>query len=105
MTTETKNPWDEEPTPLCEKAAMDGYYWTDQGSRVELFPDDYERASNGEVVFIDFAQDLERRLRRSLKLVDSLRIDVMHGTHGSDWDIDPEALELSLLEIEEVLTP
>ena len=92
-----KNPWDDEPTPLCEKAAMDGYYWTDQGSRVELVPNDYKRANNGEVVFIDFAQDLERRIRHALKLVNSLRIDAMND------ELDCECTEQRLSDIEEVL--
>ena len=92
-----KNPWDDEPTPLCEKAAMDGYYWTDQGSRVELVPNDYKRANNGEVVFIDFAQDLERRIRRAMKLVNSLRIDAECG------DFDETDLERRLGELEETL--
>ena len=96
-TNNQKPPWADEPTPLCEKAAMDGYYWTDQGSRVELLPCDYKRASNGEVVFIDFAQDLERRIRRAMKLVNSLRIDAECG------DFDETDLERRLGELEETL--
>ena len=92
-----KNPWDDEPTPLCEKAAMDGYYWTDQGSRVELLPCDYKRASNGEVVFIDVAQDLERRLRYAAKIVGRLRADSDCGDFGV------EDLEKRLGELEDVL--
>ena len=97
-----KNPWDEEPTPLCEKAAMDGYYWTDQGSRVELVPNDYKRANNGEVVFVDFARDLERRLRHAWKLVNGLRIDCMYVDPLRD-QLDPEIIEQQLAQIEEVL--
>lgn len=98
-----KYPWSDEPTPLCEKASMDGCYWTDQGSRIELVPSDYKRASNGEVVFIDVAQDLERRLRYASRLLGTIRIDCM--LDGPDGTLDPELLEQRLGELEETLAP
>lgn len=97
--SDKKKPWADEPTPLCEKAAMDGHYFTDQGSCIELRPCDYKLASNGEVVFIDVAQDLEKRLRHALKLVNGLRIDAMHD------ELDCELTEQRLGDIEEVLAP
>lgn len=97
--SDKKKPWADEPTPLCEKAAMDGRYFTDQGSCIELRPCDYKLASNGEVVFIDVAQGLERRLRHAWKLVNSMRIDAECG------DFDLVDLEQRLADIEEVLTP
>lgn len=72
--SESKKSWADEPTPLCEKAAVDG-----------------------EVAFIDAARDLERRLRHAWKLVNSLRIDAMHG------ELDCECAEQRLADIEEVL--
>ena len=92
-----KKPWAQEPTPICDKNARDGCYWTDQGSRIELLPGDYKRAANGEVVLFDVAQDLERRLRHALKLVNSLRIDVMHDDEAN------YILDERLSAIEEVL--
>lgn len=103
MNKKPKAAWDDEPTPLCEKAAMDGRYFTDQGSCIELRPCDYKLVSNGEVVFIDVAQNLEKRLRHVLKLVNSLRIDVMHDDEVND--LDTSLLDERLSDIEEVLAP
>ena len=88
MNKKPKAAWDDEPTPLCEKAAMDGRYFTDQGSCTELRPCDYKLVSNGEVVFIDVAQNLEKRLRHALKLVNSLlrRTPSPCGLHNPDRD-------------------
>ena len=72
-----KNPWDEEPTPLCHKAKLSD----DETS----------------VVPAEFAEDLERRLRHAWKLVNSLRIDAMND------ELDCECTEQRLSDIEETL--
>lgn len=79
-----KNPWDEEPTPLCHKAKLSD----DETS----------------VVPAEFAEDLERRLRHAWKLVNSLRID-METDDGPGSFLDPELLDQQLSGIEEILTP
>ena len=85
--------WDDEPTPLCEKAAYD---MGDYGR---------EPRTDGDHVEFDFAADLERRLRHAWKLVNSLRIDAMHDereeSNRSYMDIDE--MEQRLADIEEVL--
>lgn len=72
-----KKPWADEPVPLC-----------DEKTDYNILPTPP-----------DFARDLERRLRRSLKLVNSLRIDAECG------DFDLIDLEQRLTNIEEALTP
>lgn len=85
-----KKPWDDEPTPLCEKTAR--LALTHPGNLIRFVP-------------LDRAQDLERRLRHAWKLVNSLRIDAMHDdreeSNRSYMDIDE--LEQRLADIEEVL--
>ena len=83
-----KYPWDDEPTPLCDRdLRANGVYAQCSPSTLEKFmPPDVPR-------------DLERRLRRALKLVNSLRIDCMHG------ELDHEMEERRLSDIEEILTP
>ena len=81
-TKETKPPWAGEPTPLCDAETSAGRYIGD-----------------GPAVPADFARCLEMRLRRALKLVNSLRIDAECG------DFDLVDLEQRLTNIEEVLTP
>lgn len=75
MTTETKHPWDEEPTPLCDE-------------RVLLYGSDS---------FMSTALEFERRLRHAWKLVNSLRIDAMNG------ELDCELTKQRLADIEEAL--
>ena len=81
-----KYPWDDEPTPLTDAEVK---------RRDDLnFPPDQSYSSDPDA---DFARDLERRLRHALKLVNSLRIDCMHG------ELDCEYIEQRLADIEEVL--
>ena len=77
--------WDQEPTPLCDE---------------EVWLDD----DKSEVIDPEFSRALERRLRHAWKLVNSLRIDIMHA-HGSepDWQPDSELLEQQLADIERAL--
>lgn len=75
--SDKKKPWADEPTPLCDEKTDHNILPTPP----------------------DFARDLERRLRHSLKLVNSLRIDAECG------DFDLVDLEQRLSAIEEVLTP
>ena len=76
-----KKPWADEPSPLCDKNAF--------GMLVPR-PD---------YVYVDFARDLERRLRHALKLVGKLRADSKCG------DFDMDDLEQRLTRIEKTLTP
>ena len=82
MSTPTpKPPWAEEPAPLTE---------------TEIERHDGEDSFQH---YIDFARDLERRLRHALKLVGKLRADSECG------DFDGDDLEQRLARIEETLTP
>ena len=80
-----KKAWADEPTPL---------------TTAEIEKHDGEDSFQH---YIDFAAELEKRLRHAWKLVNSLRIDCMHGAHGDDWQLDPELLEQQLANIEETL--
>ena len=80
----TKPPWAEESSPLTDKNC-----WVLEDDRL---PDEWH-------VRIDFARDLERRLRHALKLVGKLRADSECG------DFDEDDLEQRLARIEETLTP
>ena len=74
-----KSPWSDEPTPL---------------TAAEIEKHDGEDSFQH---YIDFARDLERRLRHAWKLVNSLRIDAMNG------ELDCECTEQRLSDIEETL--
>ena len=81
-----KNPWDEEPTPLCHKAKLSD----DETS----------------VVPAEFAEDLERRLRHAWKLVNSLRIDAMNAQdmdETAEYELGLAEIESRLSDIEETL--
>ena len=81
-----EKPWADEPTPLCDEK--------------EIYHSDIGYSSHAlRYMDIDDARDLERRLRHSLKLVNSLRIDAECG------DFDLVDLEQRLANIEETLTP
>ena len=87
---ETKPPWADEPTPLCGAKTSAGRYIGD-----------------GPAVPANFTRYLKMRLRRALKLVNSLRIDAMHNTDADNvrcW-LGPDELEQRLSYIEEALTP
>ena len=80
----TKKPWDDEPTPLC-----------DEMDEVRTISEPHVHACE----LLLKARDLERRLRHAWKLVNSLRIDLVH--EGAD--ISPSITEQRLADIEEVL--
>ena len=85
-----KKPWADEPTPQTDRnLRANGEYVQGAPGKLEKFMPP------------DFARDLERRLRHALKLVNSLRIDVMHDTEFSD--IGTMDLDGRLGDIEEVL--
>jgi len=84
-----KKPWADEPVPLCDEKLKSAYD---------------EMETRMLVVDAEVARDLERRLRHSLKLVNSLRIDAMHDGGPGNFH-DPELLDERLSDIEEVLTP
>ena len=79
-----KAAWAEEPTPLTE---------------AEIEKHDGEDSFQH---YIDFARDLERRLRHAAKKLGAIRIDCM--LDGTDGELDPELLEQMLGELEEVLS-
>lgn len=81
---DNKKLWAAEPTSLCDQAEV-----------LSWDADDTLVISTDRGV----ARDLERRLRYTLKLVNSLRIDAECG------DFDLVDLEQRLTNIEEVLTP
>ena len=91
MNKKPKAAWDDEPTPLCEK------------ERWQPDDDKARSAKDGciEVVDFDVARDLERRLRRALKLANSLRLDALRT---DDWTMNAADVEQQLRAIEEVLT-
>ena len=76
-----KNPWDDEPTPLC-----------DEMDEVRTISEPHVHA----VELLLKARDLERRLRHACKLVNSLRIDALNG------ELDCEHIKQQLTNIEEV---
>lgn len=82
--SDKKKPWADEPTPLC-----------DEMDEVKTISEPHVHAAE----LLLKARDLERRLRHSLKLVNSLRIDATHD------ELDCELTEQRLSAIEEVLTP
>ena len=86
--SEPKKPWDQEPTPLCDENEVNWSEFDDEG----YTPSGYMRK--------EFAQSLERRLRFALKLINALRIDVMHGDAYAN---ENETIEERLTGIEEVL--
>ena len=86
MTKRPKPAWADEPTPICAKE--------------EVHYSDVCLSSAIDFVDAYVARDLERRLRHALKLVNSLRIDVMSNQGGL---CDPEPIEQQLSAIEEVL--
>ena len=79
-----KKPWADEPVLRCDEKLKSAYD---------------EMETRMLVVDAEVARDLEQRLRHSLKLVNSLRIDAECG------DFDLVDLEQRLTNIEEVLTP
>ena len=91
MNKKPRAAWDNEPTPLCEK------------ERWQPDDDKARSAKDGciEVVDFDVARDLERRLRRALKLANSLRLDALLT---DDWTMNAADVEQQLRAIEEVLT-
>ena len=80
-----KPPWADEPAPLTE---------------TEIERHDGEDSFQH---YIDFARDLERRLRHASRLLATIRVDCM--LDGPDGTLDPELLEQQLTELESVLTP
>ena len=96
-----KKPWDDEPTPLTDGDALDRMYFSDQGSLLTATTS--EKSEYGDYVPVELARKLERKLRHALKLVNSLRIDVMH-VDGKREQLDPELVEQRLSAVEEVLT-
>ena len=81
-----KSPWSDEPTPLCDNAALSD----DETS----------------VVPAEFAEDLERRLRHAWKLVNSLRIDAMNAQdmdETAEYELGLAEIESRLSDIEETL--
>lgn len=96
-----KKPWDDEPTPLTDDEALDRMYFSDQGSLLTATTS--EKSEYGDYVPVELARKLEQKLRHALKLVNSLRIDVMH-VDGKREQLDPELVEQRLSAVEEVLT-
>lgn len=84
-----KEPWADEPTPLCDKDKLRAWDCRD-GEYRYFIPE-------------DLAGDLERRLRHAWKLVNSLRIDAMHMDEAHGPEVDPAILEQQLSVIEGVL--
>ena len=79
-----KKPWNDEPTPLCNKNTRMGL--TQRGVIIDFVP-------------TEVSKDLERRLRHARRLVGKLRADSECG------DFDENDLEQRLAQIEETLTP
>lgn len=91
MNDKSKAAWADEPVPLCDENC-----WVLEDDQ---HPTEY-------YVRVDFARDLERRLRHAWKLVNSLRIDAMHAHDPApEWQLDPELLEQRLADVEETLQP
>lgn len=92
-----KPAWADEPTPQTDAQALDRKYFTELGSLRHAT--ESEKTVDGDYVPVELARDLEQRLRHALKMVNSLRIDCMHG------ELDHEMEEQRLAAIEEVLSP
>ena len=93
MNKKPKAAWADEPTPLCDEDKRQLWDCCD-GEYRYFIPE-------------GLAGDLERRLQYARRLVNLLRIDVLHNTDADNtlcW-LDPDELEQRLSYIEEALTP
>ena len=102
MNKKPKAAWDDEPTPQTDAQALDRMYFSDQGSLLTATTS--KKSEYGDYVPVELARKLEQKLRHALKLVNSLRINVMH-VDGKREQLDPELVEQRLSAVEEVLTP